>query len=270
MNKKGFYWTMGIIAALLVVLLIWLFFAGRNKTAPMPNTDTNTTQVTTNSSGADHANSNANSNTNSNAADQTDGNAADHSGMIHDNTNNHGDKNLASYLDEQDDVMEDMMEDMEEIDKTGYAAIDFLNGMLPHHEAAISMSQSYLKYGGANEELKKLANDIIDVQKQEIDQMQTLAKELKAAGRQDPDQENAYLEEYKKMFSSHQMNHSTANNVEAAFAEGMIMHHQMAVDMAESILKYTDEEQVISLAQNIITAQKEEIKQMENLLKEVN
>lgn len=245
MDKKGFYWTMGIIAALLVVLLIWLFFSGKNKTAPMPDMDTNTTQVTTNSS------------------------ASDHNGMNHDKSDP-VDTNLASYLDEQDDEMEDMMEDMMDIDKSGYAAVDFLNGMIPHHEAAISMSQSYLKYGGSNAELKKLANDIIEVQKQEIDQMETLVRELKASGKQDPEQENAYLEEYKKMFSSHQMNHSTAANVEAAFAEGMIMHHQMAIEMAESILNYTDEEQVITLAQNIITTQKEEISQMEALLKEVS
>lgn len=245
MDKKGFYWTIGIIAALLVILLIWLFFAGKNKSAPVPNTETNTTQAGTNS------------------------NTADHSGMNHDNMD-HGDTNLASYMDEQNDDMEDMMEDMEDIDKSGYAAVDFLNGMIPHHEAAISMSQSYLKYGGSNEELNKLAKDIIDVQKQEINQMTTLAQELKASGKQDLEQENAYLEEYKKMFSSHQMNHSTAANVEAAFAEGMIMHHQMAIEMTEVILNFTDEEQVITLAQNIISAQKEEITQMERLLKEVS
>lgn len=32
--------------------------------------------------------------------------------------------------------------------------------------------------------------------------------------------------------------------IDTAFAEGMLMHHQMAVDMAKDILEYTDESQV--------------------------
>ncbi len=35
----------------------------------------------------------------------------------------------------------------------------------------------------------------------------------------------------------------------------MIMHHQMAVDMARDILEYTDYEEIRTMAQNIIDVQ---------------
>ena len=75
------------------------------------------------------------------------------------------------------------------------------------------------------------------------------------------------------MMSSHHSSHAshgTPANVEAAFAEGMIMHHQMAVEMAQAILGNTDEEQVTILAQSIIEAQQTEIAQMQDILKRVS
>ena len=51
-----------------------------------------------------------------------------------------------------------------------------------------------------------------------------------------------------------------------AFAEGMIMHHQMAVDMARDILDYSEQEEVKKLAQDIIDVQEKEIEQMQKLI----
>lgn len=42
------------------------------------------------------------------------------------------------------------------------------------------------------------------------------------------------------------------------------MHHQMDIDMSKSILKYTQEEKVRTLAQNIINTQEKEITTMQN------
>ena len=44
----------------------------------------------------------------------------------------------------------------------------------------------------------------------------------------------------------------------------MIPHHQAAISMARSILEYTDNNQIASIAQNIIS---EQTKSIENLLK---
>ena len=43
------------------------------------------------------------------------------------------------------------------------------------------------------------------------------------------------------------------------------MHHQMAADMAEDILEYTEYDEIRELAQNIIDVQTEEIERMKEL-----
>jgi uncharacterized protein (DUF305 family) len=53
---------------------------------------------------------------------------------------------------------------------------------------------------------------------------------------------------------------------EVRFLEGMMDHHQMAVDMANDCLKKAKTESVITLCKNIITAQSAEIKQMRDWL----
>lgn len=262
-------------------------------------------------------------------------------------------KNLETYLREQDTIMADMMRDMEDIPKTGSADIDFLNGMIPHHESAVAMAESFLKNGGQNQKLVTLAGDIIEVQNKEIDQMKSMIERLEKSGKRNEEKEEAYLKEYQKMFASHQMDHSgmmgesssaappetgergsaaqepvtgerssaaqdptaggghtaqdhmtetshaaehmmessyagdhmiesshaamehmadshggagTAATVDGAFAEGMILHHQMAVDMAEAILEFTEDEEVESLARAIIEAQEKEIGEMQEIL----
>ena len=64
----------------------------------------------------------------------------------------------------------------------------------------------------------------------------------------------------------HSHNNENYEHIDMAFAEGMMEHHQMAVDMAEIIIKYGEDEQVKKLAENIIDTQKKEIEEMNNFL----
>jgi uncharacterized protein (DUF305 family) len=62
-----------------------------------------------------------------------------------------------------------MMHDMHQT-FTGNADIDFVVGMIPHHQGAIDMAKVQLKYG-KDAETRKLAEQIIADQEKEIAQM---------------------------------------------------------------------------------------------------
>jgi uncharacterized protein (DUF305 family) len=177
------------------------------------------------------------------------------------------DDNIKKYLNEQKPEMSTMMEDMKNIKHTGDPAIDFLYGMIPHHKAAIEMSESLLKYGGENTEIKKIAESIITNQSKEIEEMEDMIKRMELNPNVDEKKEQDYLKEYKNLFNKHNNNDiSNVNSVDKAFAMEMIKHHEMAVSMSEIVLKYTDNKDVVDLAQNIIESQKDEIKQMREII----
>src|SRR3989344_5077170 len=60
------------------------------------------------------------------------------------------------------------------------------------------------------------------------------------------------------MMSNNQM----MGQIDSHFIEQMILHHQMAVMMAQMLLRSTNRPEMKQLAENIITAQTKEINQM--------
>jgi uncharacterized protein (DUF305 family) len=72
----------------------------------------------------------------------------------------------AAYLVENNAAMDKMMADME-VKPSGDVDRDFVAMMTPHHQGAIDMAIAVLKYG-KNEQLKRIAQEIIVDQQQEI------------------------------------------------------------------------------------------------------
>ena len=72
----------------------------------------------------------------------------------------------APYLAENVSAMTKMMIDMG-IRPSGNVDIDFTAMMIPHHQGAIEMAQAELRYG-RNDRLRRLAQEIIVTQQQEI------------------------------------------------------------------------------------------------------
>jgi len=72
----------------------------------------------------------------------------------------------APFLGENHAAMTKMMTAMD-VKPTGNVDADFVAMMIPHHQGAIDMAQAELRYG-RNEQLRRLAQEIIVTQQQEI------------------------------------------------------------------------------------------------------
>ena len=242
MSKQKNYLLIGIIIVI-ILIFIWFGVARGNSN----KTNGNSNEVTNN---MNHEEMN-------------------HPAPENQDTNN---GNLENYLKEEAAIMSSMMKDMADIKNTGNASVDFLYGMIPHHKSAVEMSESYLKYGAENAELKQIAENIIQTQTNEIVQMQSMIQALEQTNEKDEENETLYLKEYDEMLLQHShMNHDSFSpkSVDEAFAQGMIMHHQMASDMSKSILNYSDDEEVKTFAQAIIDVQEKEIKEMQDILNDL-
>ena len=64
------------------------------------------------------------------------------------------------------DANDKMHRDMN-IPMTGNADVDFVQGMIPHHQGAVDMAKIVLQYG-SDPEIRKIAQEIISAQEKEI------------------------------------------------------------------------------------------------------
>ena len=77
---------------------------------------------------------------------------------------------------ENDAAMKKMMHDMA-VKPTGDVDVDFVGMMVPHHQGAIDMALAVLRYG-RNPQIRRLAQEIIVTQQQEIAEMRLAVGEL--------------------------------------------------------------------------------------------
>lgn len=89
-------------------------------------------------------------------------------------------------MDEAHTALMDGMDEMNQMMMTGMMAEDidvaFVCGMIPHHQSAVNMAKAELQYGD-DEWAKQLAQNVIDSQQQEIDDMLTWLEERAAEER---------------------------------------------------------------------------------------
>jgi hypothetical protein len=77
-----------------------------------------------------------------------------------------GDGNEQAFMNENDAAMNKMMADMT-VKPSGDVNRDFVDMMIPHHQGAIDMAKALLVHGD-NEALRRVAQEIVITQQQEI------------------------------------------------------------------------------------------------------
>lgn len=166
------------------------------------------------------------------------------------------------------DILNDMMVGMTDAELTDSLSHNFIVQMIPHHEAAIRMSQNLLQYT-TFVPLQKIAQNIIVEQTRSIENMQ---KALPCCSTMINSCEDlcVYQQRFQQitqtMFS--QMRQAPATNyLNTAFMREMIPHHQGAINMSENVLRFPICPELDSILQAIITSQKRGVAQMEQLLR---
>lgn len=152
------------------------------------------------------------------------------------------------------------------MDQTNSIDRHFIEQMIPHHEGAIEMAKLALERSERSE-IRSLANGIIEAQTKEI-----------------TDMNNWYSEWFggspNSGMSTHGMHHTdssgmqgmegdletlrSARDFDLEFLSQMIVHHEMAVMMAEMLQSSTERDEMKTLADQIITSQNREIEMMKN------
>ncbi len=142
----------------------------------------------------------------------------------------------------------------------------FIDAMVPHHQSAIDMAHEAKTAGLAEPELIQIADDIIASQQGEIDDMLSWRKQWFGPGKGESEESALAvlgLTPAEAGMEHSSMSLSDADDVDQAFAESMIGHHEGAIRMARLAESKGDHTEVRTLAGDIITAQEREIAVME-------
>jgi uncharacterized protein (DUF305 family) len=140
----------------------------------------------------------------------------------------------------------------------------FIDAMVPHHESAIEMAETALAAGLSQPDLVDVANDIVESQQAEIDQMLSWREEWFGSSEIDPEGASALGLSDEAMGMEHGTSEiEDADDVDRAFAAAMIPHHEGAIRMAELARERGQHEEIRSLAEGIISAQQAEIETLE-------
>jgi uncharacterized protein (DUF305 family) len=157
-------------------------------------------------------------------------------------------------------MMNNMMTPM-----SGKPDLDFVQGMMPHHQGAIDMAKVVLQYG-KDPAIKTLAEGVIKAQEGEIAFMKDwLAKTDQATLPVVADSTKANEQAMAVMMKN--MAGSYSGNADVDFVKGMIPHHQGAIDMAKVAQQFVKDPALLKLAGDIVGAQTSEITFMNEWLR---
>lgn len=132
----------------------------------------------------------------------------------------------------------------------------FIDGMVPHHLAAVDMAK-VAQEKGEHPEIKQLANDIITSQSKEIDQLKAWRKSwygseaIPSGGAMHMGGMDTDLTKL-----------AAASPFDKAFIDAMLPHHLSAIEMATEAQTKAKHDEIKQLAKDIVAAQQREVDQM--------
>ena len=141
----------------------------------------------------------------------------------------------------------------------------FLETMIPHHESAIEMAR-LARRRAEHRQITVLATGIIEAQSNEIRQIGSIQRRL--FGQKVLPNGDAHLglgltaQQAGMAHDDPAARLARARPFDRAFIDEMIGHHQGAIRMGRAVREQTEDEELRSLANAIVSAQSEEINRM--------
>jgi uncharacterized protein (DUF305 family) len=142
--------------------------------------------------------------------------------------------------------------------------IMFAQMMIPHHEQAVSMSETALKKS-KNPEILKLSKQIKSLQSTEISQLRYWLKATDSSMTMDHDMKMSGMLTTKELTSLKRL---TGTAFDRMFLQLMIKHHQGAIEML-GLISDSSNAEALALSKAIRSAQGKEISSMKLLLKKI-
>lgn len=158
------------------------------------------------------------------------------------------------YLNRFDQILSEMSEKMLHTELTNYSiTIDFIRCMIPHHQAAIYMSENLLMYT-RYQPLIEIANGIIAMQTKGIEEMKEILRTTSVYMSMERDI-NTYLTKYFEITNNmieKMKNSPRCVNINLDFVNEMIPHHEGAIQMCNNLLQYYIDPRLRNVANTII------------------
>ena len=143
----------------------------------------------------------------------------------------------------------------------GLNEVMFAQMMIPHHEQAVSMSETALKKS-RNQGILKLSRQIKSLQSSEISQLTYWLKATDSSMTMDHDMKMSGMLTVKELASLKRL---TGTDFDRTFLQLMIKHHRGAIEMLDLISDSKNKE-AKALAKAIYSAQSKEITSMKLLV----
>jgi len=143
--------------------------------------------------------------------------------------------------------------------------LQFLDTMIAHHNGAIDMAL-LVNTRTQRDEMKKLAQGILDEQRRETAQMLEWREKWFAGAKPAVNMEFPGMKTGMSGMNMEKLSSLKSNEFDVEFLKQMIPHHEGAVEMAKALKADGDHSELQRLAESIINSQTAEIEQMRNWL----
>lgn len=166
------------------------------------------------------------------------------------------------------DILDEMISGMTAAELTDSLSHNFIVQMIPHHEAAIQMSENLLQYT-TFVPLQTIAQNIITEQTKGIGEMREALCQCAplCSSQEDLCLYRQCFEQISQTMFRRMRQAPAVNNLNAAFLREMIPHHQGAIRMSENALRFPVCPELVPILENIITTQKKGVREMERLFR---